>query len=301
MEVYLRQNLNDNNIRIEPFTTAVVATYLDAMMIQAHCDQRWSADGKFIESQNSQVKDTATVVLVIGESRSLDFEMYRYNGKEQVQVGVKGRFQLEHGSLFILHPKDEEPKKRKNFERYGRTFYKHSSNGVEGRELEMSIGIVFRSTNHLVEVNRKTGLVVLDEKLEMNKIVGKKEVEKKKKSTEDVDKEREVFSERNEMLEYYMAGKVHPKNKKAGKNQRKKNESKIKRAWKNCKKTYFPIIRRAERKYIGIMCLDVGAGIGWSQEAYMTRGMTRRNGIVIDHEGVARNKKRKGRVKKWRG
>lgn len=151
VEAYLQQNVNDETIIIKPFTTAVIATYLDDKKIQAYCDQRWSAKGEFMENQNSQEEGTATVILVIGVDRTLDFAIYWYNGIKQVEVGIKGRYQLEHGSLFILDPSDDKPMKRNSLERYGYTFYKHSSDGVKGRELEMSIGIVFLTTNHLVE------------------------------------------------------------------------------------------------------------------------------------------------------
>ncbi len=65
VEMYLRQNLGNSWIKIAPFTTAVVVTYMDKMILKPHCDQLYSTDGEFLESCNSQERDTATVILVI--------------------------------------------------------------------------------------------------------------------------------------------------------------------------------------------------------------------------------------------
>ena len=51
------------------------------MMIHPHCDQQYSPDGKFLDSQNSQEEDTATVILVISDSRYLDFKLYHRMSK----------------------------------------------------------------------------------------------------------------------------------------------------------------------------------------------------------------------------
>jgi hypothetical protein len=258
VEAYLHQNVKDATIRIMPFTTAVVAVYMDEKKIQEHCDQRWSAGGKFMENQNSQVEGTATVVFVIGGGRSLDFKMYGHDGTKQTEVGIKGRFQLEHGSLFILEPSDERPTARSNFDRYSYTFYKHSSDGVEGRDLEMSIGIVFRTTNHLVEVYRDTGLAVLDKELQLNMFrvdneSNKIKIPKKPRTKEMVKAEREELAKRNSMLKAYMKGQVHPSNARGAKNQRVINEEHFKKVWEKCKETYLPICSVAERDYIDMI------------------------------------------------
>lgn len=300
VESYLHQNLTDDTITLMPFTTAVVAVYLDQKKIQPHCDQQWSATGEFKESQNSQVEGTATVVLVIGAGRGLDFEIYGHYGKKQVKIGIKGRFQLQHGSLFVLDPRDEEPVYRNNIEEHGYTFYKHSSDGVEGRKLEMSIGIVFRTTNHLVEVYRDTGLVVLDkDSLEMNMFRIDKEMKatkivKKPKSKRDVKKELMMFAQRNTMLEMYMKGEVHRLNKRAAKHQRITVETHFRDLWEKCKKEYLPILSVAKKSYITDMCeYDVdGRGKGGRKRRTAVSGHERQD-IVCDHEGNDRKRKRK--------
>jgi hypothetical protein len=64
--MFLKQNLDNSNIKLQPLTTSVVVTYMGKMMIQPHCDQRYSPDSNFLDCQNSQEEDTATVILVIG-------------------------------------------------------------------------------------------------------------------------------------------------------------------------------------------------------------------------------------------
>ena len=123
-------------------------------------------DGNFLDCQNSQEEDTPTVILVIGDTRCLEFELYHQTSiQEKVKPKVRGHFNFKHGSLFILHPRDEKPTIRYSLEKYGHTFFKHSCKGVKNIENGLSIGIAFRATKHLVEVNSENGCVVLNNNL----------------------------------------------------------------------------------------------------------------------------------------
>jgi hypothetical protein len=64
---------------------------------------------------------------------------------------------LADGSLFVLHPQDEIPLVRSFSNNNKLSFVNHSCKGV--KENQISLGIVFRSTMHLCEVNKKTGYV----------------------------------------------------------------------------------------------------------------------------------------------
>ena len=57
----------------------------------------------------------------------------------------------------MLHPQDEVPLARKFKKKYEQSFFKHCSKGVKGGGI--SLGIAFRSTRILCEVNKKTGCV----------------------------------------------------------------------------------------------------------------------------------------------
>jgi len=224
--MFLKQNLDDSNIKLLPFTTAVVVTYMGKMMIHPHCDQRYSPKGNFLDCQNSQEEDTATVILVIGDTRYLEFELYhRTSIQEKVKPKVGGHFIFKHGSLFILHPRDEKPTIRYGLEKYGRTFFKHSCKGVESVENGLSIGIVFRTTKHLAEVNSDTGCVVLNNNLDIN-IIGIESDKKPKKDTKK-ESERRVFFNRDKMIESYWSG------------QKEVDELHIKSLWKKRKEKHF--------------------------------------------------------------
>jgi len=242
VEMYLRQHLADKSIQILPFTTAVIVTYMDGKIIQPHCDQRYSPDGEFLQNQNSQAQNTPTAILVIGDTRQLSFDLYCYQGTKQIFIMNWGKIHLTHGSLFILDPSDEQPTIRHGLEQYGKTFFKHRCNGVSKKEKKMSIGIVFRSTMHSTEVQKDSGLVVLDENNEL-KMFGnnekKKKIEKNAKTQDEVVKEMLMFKKRNEMLIDYFAGNVHPMNKKSKANQRNIDKEMFECLWNKCRDLYF--------------------------------------------------------------
>ena len=240
VEMYLRQHLPYKSIQILPFTTAVIVTYMDGKIIQPHCDQRYTPDGEFLQSQNSQAQNTPTAILVIGDNRRLSFDLYCYKGAEQKFIMNWGEFELTHGSLFILDPSDEQPTIRHGLEQYGKTFFKHKCNGVSKEDKKMSIGIVFRSTIHLTEVQEDCGLVVLDKNNELKMIGNKgKKIEWKAKTKDEIVQETLMFEERNEILINYFAGKVHPKNKKSKANQRILDKEMFECLWKKCRDVNF--------------------------------------------------------------
>jgi hypothetical protein len=74
----------------------------------------------------------------------------------------------------------------------------------------MSIGIAFRSTKHLAEVQSNTGCIVLNNNLDMNTIGI--EIDKKTKTHRKKEEERKANLERDQVIECYWSGKVHSKN-----------------------------------------------------------------------------------------
>ena len=113
----------------------------------------------------------------------------------------------------------------------------------------MSIGIVFRATIHLAEVHCNTGLVVLDDKLNLKMMGVKEEREKKKKTNKEIEEEKKMFQERNEILKHYMACKTHPMNMKAKTNQRKGiDEPKVRKLWEKCRVAYLSMRRIEEEE-----------------------------------------------------
>jgi hypothetical protein len=143
-----------------------------------------------------------------------------------VKPKVGGHFNFKHGSLFILHPRDEKPTIRYGLEKYGSRFFKHSCKGVKNIKNGLSIGIAFRTTKHLAEVNSDTGCVVLNNTLEINIIgIGS---EKKMKTDSKKEAERKESLKRDKVIiESYWSG------------QREVDELHIKSLWKKCKEKHF--------------------------------------------------------------
>jgi hypothetical protein len=163
---------------------------------------------------------------VIGDTRCLEFELYHQTSiQEKVKPKVGGHFNFKHGSLFILHPRDEKPTIRYGLEKYGRRFFKHSCKGVKNIKNGLSIGIAFRTTKHLAEVNSDTGCVVLNNNLDINIIgIGS---EKKMKTDSKKEAERKESLKRDKAIESYWSG------------QKEVDELHIKSLWKIWKEKIF--------------------------------------------------------------
>jgi hypothetical protein len=128
-----------------------------------HCDSVYKASGEFNQSQNTQAPGTAVVGVNLGDSRLLKF-IRRYvssNGKGwdiAERDVVVGEFLQEHGSIFLLHPEDERPKKR---------WQTHSSQfqhgGIQVKK-GLSLALIFRVVTAKAEVNTVTNRKKLEEK-----------------------------------------------------------------------------------------------------------------------------------------
>ena len=84
-----------------------------------------------MERQNSQRKQSLTCILAVGDSRSLLFQLMRWRTKEETGKGfiklnakdASKEFKLSNGSLFFLHPDDEEDQRRLEFDNECLTFF----------------------------------------------------------------------------------------------------------------------------------------------------------------------------------
>ena len=117
-----------------------------------------------MERQNSQRKQSLTCILAVGNSRSLLFQPMRWITKEETGKGfiklnvedASEEFKLSNGSLFFLHPDDEQDQLRLEFDKECLTFFQHGHKGVKS-DVGMSFGLVFRSCSHVKEVSKSTG------------------------------------------------------------------------------------------------------------------------------------------------
>ena len=139
----------------------------DVKQLGMHRDQRWSSGGKFMNSSNSQQQNTATCILTLGDTRDISFQCYKDNdtGDKKGPIMIDNEFSshkfcLKHGSLFILHPRDEITMLRIIFDEYCSTYFKHG-NVFFGKD-GISIGLAFRTTFRTANVNAETGQFILE-------------------------------------------------------------------------------------------------------------------------------------------
>ena len=139
-----------------------VISYFDKKHIRFHRDQRYNSKGEFMERQNSQPKQSLTCILAVGDSRSLLFQLMRRRTKEEkgkgfIKLNVEDaskEFKLSNGSLFFLHPDDEQDQLRLEFDKECLTFFQHGCKGVKS-DVGMLFGLVFRSCCHVKEVSKE--------------------------------------------------------------------------------------------------------------------------------------------------
>lgn len=138
----------------------------NTMQFAYHRDNTYGKYGRFLSNLNSQQQHTATFILTIGDTRKLHFKCCKFDFVDQKEADIEGSHEtllLSHGSLFILHPRDEEPFLRTFFDTNVKSYYKHG-NIIFGKDGGLSIGLVFRSTDPQFarHVYRETGQLVLD-------------------------------------------------------------------------------------------------------------------------------------------
>jgi len=105
--------------------------------IQLHRDQRFGSTGKFMYKQNTQQENTATVVINIDDKRKLHMQAFRDNTNEKYKcTQIDGSnahhiFELNHGSMFVLHCDDERPTIREELDKHDLSYFKHGGLALE--------------------------------------------------------------------------------------------------------------------------------------------------------------------------
>ena len=167
---YLIDNCNDPMIDLShEFNSMVTISYWGKKLIPPHRDQRFDRSGNFLHAQNCQKQFSPTVILAVGDPRCLKFQLMRHslpsdNVSRLVKVkGATKSFDFVHGTLFVLHPSDEETFVRTWSGENNPTFWQHSSSGLLKGNKGMTLGLVLRSSTHDREVYKDTGMLVLNE------------------------------------------------------------------------------------------------------------------------------------------
>lgn len=160
---FVRSQFHDI-IDVQQFNHVTILIYSgenEVCKLNFHRDQVYNRHGEFLAAKNSQKEGTPTCVLTFGDTRILQFKLFHYqeqtNGNYRMKPydGIDNiDIQLNHGSLFVLHPKDEIPLLRSVCP--GKSFFKHG-NVKFGGNGKMSIAFICRSCTHTAKVNNFTG------------------------------------------------------------------------------------------------------------------------------------------------
>ena len=157
-----REELNLQTVDLEdPFNHCTILTYYaneekerkSSMGFHSDCIYK-TKDGSFDYVRNSQQVNTPTVVLSLGDTRTLKWKRRYLLPKLQDEQGSKGSnvnvwqedsswdadFELNHNSVTVINPGDENPRSKKN--ELKRSQYMHGGVSVTGDKL--SYGLVFR-------------------------------------------------------------------------------------------------------------------------------------------------------------
>ena len=121
-----------------------------------HRDQLFDDDGCLNENQNSQTAYTPTVILTIGDSRKLKFELFKEGNMKNFKHIEIHPLELLNATLFILHPHDEVPRKRPYYEFNidDKTFFKHGNVSFGGATDGLSIAFVFRAVDRKLKIGK---------------------------------------------------------------------------------------------------------------------------------------------------
>jgi hypothetical protein len=139
--------------RILPFNHCSILFYChktpntsSPKMLGFHTDNVYSSEGRFNVSKNTQMENTPTCVLTIGNTRNLHFQKQcNYKGiksgrRKWSQIHLT-QIPLTHNSLFLLNPEDERPSP---FVGKIKTRWRHGIPKFQDSEA-FSIAIVFRT------------------------------------------------------------------------------------------------------------------------------------------------------------
>lgn len=125
-----------------------------------HCDNTYSPNGKFSKTMNTQLEDTPTITLTIGNSRKIMYQR-RYaddKGKWQIDPSFNHSEILSHGTICIVHPDDERPFSMEIGGKSRKCQYQHGNLRVS--QNKMSIAFVFRHvTTHCKFYNQTNNRV----------------------------------------------------------------------------------------------------------------------------------------------
>ena len=80
---------NDNHAKTHvELNNMEIFTYYDDKHIKYHRDQRYGRTEKFAKKENAQKQHTVTCILVVGDDRDLEFQLFRNKTKKIFAGGM---------------------------------------------------------------------------------------------------------------------------------------------------------------------------------------------------------------------
>ena len=132
-----------------------------------HGDVCYDTTGTFIDSQNSQMENSLTVVLSLFDDRDVNFYLRkairRKGGKSsswKMSNYAIHRFRLSHGNLFVLHPDDERPF---HLQSDSAMLHQIHHGNIRVNRNQFSVAIVFRTVSNTQLFFRDTDLMITHE------------------------------------------------------------------------------------------------------------------------------------------
>ena len=166
----------DKNNNVVDFNHVTILYYMPNMKgnnpiieLKPHCDLEVTASNK-VKVNNSQKEGTPTVVLALKCKKDVTFYKRYSNGKKfEDDRGTKvDSMTMNHGDLFILHPKDERVFKRRIWntelhEYQNETKSSQFKHGVVARKKKrkerLSISVCFRQVKQIQQYSRNNTLI----------------------------------------------------------------------------------------------------------------------------------------------
>ena len=165
IQKFIKKEYAQDSMKVSTLTHMTVVSYYqrrkvkpNSCQLDYHRDVSYTSDGKYNEFKNSQSFNTPTIVLCIGQSRTLKFRncCACYSNRRSTPSSSIREFKLNHGDMFVLHPDDERPSMRNKKDTTINTFFQHGD--VRLNSDGFSIGLAFRSSHHIMSVRNDTGI-----------------------------------------------------------------------------------------------------------------------------------------------
>ena len=171
------RNRPNSKIEFLPFNHCSILIYFGLhgykkySTLSSHCDNTYRPNGEFVHRLNSQVENTPTITLTIGDSRIIHYHRrYSSNGKFwDKDLEPVHSHTLSHGSINVVHPDDERPFEIEMGNQRKKCQIQHGNIRVGLNK--MSIAFVFRTVKTISVFDKSTHRRIIDKEIPITHVV----------------------------------------------------------------------------------------------------------------------------------